>query len=356
MIDCINLVLSNRCQAACVWCPSTRGTNQKYDMPFELVERICQEVNSSSFPFKIDTIRLSENGEAILNRDFLKIARYIRKQLPNVRIDLMSNFLSFDQELSDVLVRERLVDAVTVNIDGHDKQSYEAVKRIDYDTVISNLKAFNDVHVHYQSDIDVLINAMPYYEYDHVVRSVFQTAPVNYVVPRIDAISKKADRESKPKDIIQTSTTMRYYLDDIPYSNFDLILQSISFLQNNPRVGVKHSRPGLWAERQSLVNGTAQSVMSKQHLSCPELERVIHEAYISPAGDWYPCCLDDNQDISLGNLYENSLVEIYDSEKRKTFIQMLIDKRFDEIGYPCNTVEACQTICFEGMSEYGLQV
>lgn len=346
-MDSINLVLSNRCQAACVWCPSTRGTKQKYDMPFELVERIVEEVTSESFPFEIKSVRLSENGEAILNRDFFKIARYIRKKLPNSRIDLMSNFLSLDKDKSAIIVKERLVDALTVNIDGHDKESYEAVKRVDYETVIQNLKDFNSLHVHHGSTIEVLVNAMPYYEYDQAVRWVLRTQPLNYIDHRSDKISKKIDRSTRAEDIIK-----RHYSDEVPYSNFNLVLKSLHFLHNNPYMRFKKSRPGLWAERQSIADGTAKPVMQKNELSCPELLRVMNEAFISPAGDWYPCCLDDNQDISLGNVYDSTILEIYNSEKRQTFIQMLVDKKFDEIGYPCNTVEACQTIVFNDVKDY----
>jgi len=30
-LTCINLCLSNRCNATCIWCPTSRGTKHNYD-------------------------------------------------------------------------------------------------------------------------------------------------------------------------------------------------------------------------------------------------------------------------------------------------------------------------------------
>lgn len=313
-MNCINLVLSNRCQAACVWCPATRGTSQKSDMQIDLVEKIFEEVASKDFPYQIDSIRLSENGEAIINPNFFEIARYIRQKMPHCRIDLLSNFLSMDKEKSQKIIDEKLIDAITVNIDGHDKASYESVKRINYEKVMQNLKDFNQLHVAANSTIDILINAMPAYEYDRTVKEVLKVPPVN--------------SNNQP----------------VPYSDPRLIIQSLDFMHTNPKARFNHSSSGLWSERKSILNGTAQQLIANKDLSCPQLTRVKHEAFISPKGDWYPCCLDDNQDISLGNLYQTSLLEIWNSKNRKEFIQKLELRQFDEIGYPCNTVFACQTV------------
>lgn len=312
-MECINLILSNRCQAACVWCPSTRGTSQKADMPFDLVKKIIDEASSPDFPYTIKSIRLSENGEAIINRQFFEIAEYIKSRMPHSRIDMLTNFLSLDSAKSKRIIEQGLIDALTVNIDGHDRASYESVKRINYNTVMQNLQDFNELHLAYDSTIELLVNAMPAWEYDHTVREVLKTKPLNS-------------------------------LQEVPYSDPQLIANSLAFLESNPKARFKHSSPGLWAERKQIANGTAQQPVPNSELDCPELKRLRTEIFISPRGDWYPCCQDDNQDIVLGNLKENSLVELWNSKRHTDMIAMLEQRRFDEIGYPCNTVMACQTV------------
>ena len=46
-LTCINLCLSNRCNATCIWCPTSRGTNHNYDMPWETVKKIVDELAAS---------------------------------------------------------------------------------------------------------------------------------------------------------------------------------------------------------------------------------------------------------------------------------------------------------------------
>ena len=91
-IECINLALSNRCNAKCIWCPTSRGTKHNFDMPFDTVKKIIDEVADPNFPYQIKMIHLSENGEALYNKDFLDIARYIKLKLPNTALNLLSNF------------------------------------------------------------------------------------------------------------------------------------------------------------------------------------------------------------------------------------------------------------------------
>ena len=78
-------------------------------------------------------------------------------------------------------------------------------------------------------------------------------------------------------------------------------------------------------------------------MDCPMFTRVQHEAYIAPNGDWYPCCLDDNNDIVLGNVKFQTVQEIYKSQRRLEFIEKLKNRQYEEIGYPCNTVACCQS-------------
>tara|TARA_S200000501_G_scaffold79168_1_gene70921 strand:- start:2616 stop:3695 length:1080 start_codon:yes stop_codon:yes gene_type:complete len=308
----INLCLSNRCNATCIWCPSTRGTNHNYDMPWITAKKIIDELADPNYPFETKMIHLSENGEAIYNPDFLKICRYIKEKLPNTAVNLLSNFGMMSSKLSKTLLQENLLSSIQVNIDGHDAESYTAVKGIPYESVISNVIHF----VNHMKDInpkfDFCINVMPAFEYAVTVASVFKRPP------------EQVDGE-------------------VPYSDFELVEKSLrNFLSDDIRI--RHSKSGLWAERRQVANGLAPRHPDTTILDCPMLERVEEEAFIAPNGDWYPCCLDDNQDIVLGNVNENTLLEIFNNDTRKKFIKLLKTRQWEEIGYPCNTVECCQII------------
>ena len=306
----INLSLSNRCNASCIWCPEERGTKHNFDMPWELAKKIIDELAEQ--PVHIQMIHLSENGEALYNPDFLKIVRYTKEKLPNTAINLLSNFGLMTEEIARALLSEKLLSSVQVNIDGHDSDSYKAVKGISYSSVIKHVKTFIALMEEFDPNFDFTINVMTAFEYAVTVSSFFGTAP---------------DRTKDP----------------IPYSSFELSEESLrKFAPENVRIS--RSKSGLWAERNLVKKGFKQQQFNESEISCPMLKRVQLEAFIAPNGDWYACCLDDNNDLVLGNVNETSLHNIFHSHTRLDFLEKLEARKFEEIGYPCNTVVCCQTI------------
>ncbi len=318
MLEHINFSLSNRCNAKCIWCPTSRGTKNNFDLPFDLVKKVVDEVSSPAFPYQIKMIHVSENGEALYNPDFLRILRYIRNKMPWVAVNLLSNFGLMTNRVSETLLKEGLLTSLQVNIDGHDEETYRAVKGISYKTVIKNVKFFIEMMEKYQPDFDFCINVMPASEYAVTVKTYFGENP---------------DRMPASK-VIPHST----------FSETERVLREFV----PPNVRIRRSKSGLWSERKLAQ---AQKDVDLSQYECPQLYRVQHEAYIAPNGDWYACCLDDNNDLVLGNVKEQTMLEIWDGEVRREFLDKLVNRRFNEIGYPCNTVLACQTITIKDYDE-----
>ena len=318
-IECINLALSNRCNAKCIWCPTSRGTKHNFDMPFDTVKKIIDEAADPNFPYQIKMIHLSENGEALYNKDFLDIARYIKLKLPNTALNLLSNFGLLKPSIAKILLQERLLSSIQMNVDGHDAKSYKAVKGISYAGVIKNLKRFLELRQQYDPNFDFTINVMPAFEYALSVNAFLQHKP--------DQMKKR-----------------------VPYSSFEDTVNSIKeFVPAN--VPIRHAKSGLWAERSLITSGRARINVDQSKLDCPLMSRVESEIFVAPNGDWYPCCYDDNNDIALGNVNESTLIEIHDSTTRKDFIRKLKARQYEEIGYPCNTVACCQSISIKNLKE-----
>jgi radical SAM protein with 4Fe4S-binding SPASM domain len=318
-IECINLALSNRCNAKCIWCPTSRGTKHNFDMPFDTVKKIIDEVADPNFPYQIKMIHLSENGEALYNKDFLDIARYIKLKLPNTALNLLSNFGLLKPSIAKILLQERLLSSIQMNVDGHDAKSYKAVKGISYAGVIKNLKRFLELRQQYDPNFDFTINVMPAFEYALSVNAFLQHKP--------DQMKKR-----------------------VPYSSFEDTVNSLKeFVPAN--VPIRHAKSGLWAERSLITSGRARINLDQSKLDCPLMSRVESEIFVAPNGDWYPCCYDDNNDIVLGNVNESTLIEIHNSNTRKDFIRKLKARQYEEIGYPCNTVACCQSISIKNLKD-----
>ena len=308
-IQHINLSLTNRCTANCVFCPVHRGERNQMDMSLELVHKILDEISSPTFPWRIGRISVGENGDAPLHKNFIDILRLIRQKMPSAKIYLATNFSQMKPELSKTLLDEGLLDVISVNIDGHDAASYTAQKKLKYDLVIKNLKSFVEQRKVSNQPVKMTVNYLTLREYHDGVMRVIGTMP------------KKLPAGS-----------------EIPYSNEEMIRESLSWLPED--IILDHPACFYWAERESLSLGYIDSE-NQVRLDCPNITRVIAEAWIAPNGDWYACCLDDNQELVWGNVMENTLVEIHNGPHRAEFLDDLVNRRWKKIGYPCSTVLCC---------------
>ena len=255
-------------------------------------------------------MELGENGEAFYNKDIFKILRYIREKLPAVNINMSNNFTMMSEEAATIILTEKLFDGIQVNIDGHNAETYTATKLVNYGVVIRNLKRFIEIRNTVYPEFKLSINVMPLFEYLMAVRRLFDADP--------HSISG-----------------------EVPYSSYEEIVESLKeFVPAN--VPIMHSSPGMWAERSLIRNGISK--IDQTPYSCPILWKVTNEAHIAPNGDWYACCLDDDNDLVWGNVATSTLVEVHESETRSTHIARLKARKFEEIGYPCNTVVCCQSV------------
>ena len=305
-IHSVNLSLSNRCTANCIFCPVTRGQKINMDMPIEIVSKILNEVSSPTFPWKVNNFYVGENGDALLNSEFLDILRLIRTKMPLATIILSSNFSQMKPEISNRILNENLLDEISVNIDGHNSDSYTAQKKLNYENVIINLKYFVNLRSKFENQVKLIVHVLTLKEYAKTVLSRLGKIPIKL---------KKCT--------------------EIPESSFALIEDG---LRKWMPLDIIIDHPGcfLWAERSYVPENLNQT-----HLICPRYDRIISESWIAPNGDWYACCLDDNQDIIFGNVMRTSLYEIHESIERFNFIYKITNRMYKQIGKPCNTIVCC---------------
>lgn len=70
---------------------------------------------------------------------------------------------------------------------------------------------------------------------------------------------------------------------------------------------------------------------------CPKFDWVLNHMMISPLGSAYVCCADFMQSSSLGNLFRQSIAEIWGGPIRKEFIRSLFELRFERTFAVCRT-------------------
>ena len=275
-------------------------------MSLQLVAKLIDEITSSKFPWEVKTIQVGENGDALFHPQLLLILRLIKEKAPSIKVNLATNMINMNMGLSKAILKEGLLSSLQLNIDGHDKETYEAQKKLSYKKVMENLKTFMRMRSEINPNFSIGINVLTLSQYyDHTMKR-FGQPPL------------------RSPDLV-------------PFSNYKKVYDSLREKEwISSDVHIRKSPTFFWAEREMDIQFPDLS-----SYQCPQLPRIENEAFISPRGHWYACCLDANQDLVLGNIWKQTLIEIYESKERKNFIQNLKDKKFENIGYPCDRVPFC---------------
>lgn len=307
MLKNICLSLSTLCQANCVYCPQNRGANLKVkNMPIKLVKKICDEAAH----LNIKWMQLSENGDALMNPNFIKILRLLKEKLPGAKKMLYTNFSLLHKNKAEIILREELIDAISCSIDSVDKDTFNKINDLNFENVMKNLKDFISSRDELHSPVGVLVRALTLYSYVHSIKDGLGFYPSN------------------------TPQAIPLHDEDV-----DIKVEMEKFLDLN-KDGITNSFIFGWNERWRFANlkGYTTPVI------CPMLARNETDAFIAPDGSWYSCCLDHKCEIVFGNVNKESLHSIFNSRKRLDFLDKLRNQKYFEIGGACKTVICCLNV------------
>lgn len=310
MINAVNLSITNLCTSDCVYCPKDRGDccgvpTMSIETFDALMANLVQASDGLGDPIK--TFRLGENGDLFINKNAIYFFRTIRSRFPKATIELYNHFRILTPSITDILLDEKLIDAVFMNIDGLG-HSFESTKKTSFPVTMDNFLYFinkrNSLNLH----IPMSIRTLTLTQYTDVVYSQYGVLPAQVTPP----VPKETD------GFQSVSSACRQLL----------------------RKGdsLKRSWPILWAEREMLKNVH----VNENKYSCPMLARIKSEIFVSPEGKCYLCCLDSRQELLIGDLTTTKLENILSSPQRLLYIKDLGNRRFSKTGGPCRTIHCCQ--------------
>uniref|UniRef100_A0A6M3KZ69 Putative radical SAM superfamily protein n=1 Tax=viral metagenome TaxID=1070528 RepID=A0A6M3KZ69_9ZZZZ len=302
----INWSLVSACNANCVFCPRHETVAKKVFMDIELVEKLLKEINDKDFRAKheLSMITVGENGESTLHPQFIEILRLLKTT--GLTISLYTNFSKLDNSMANAIISEELVNSIHTNVDGPDPYTYRTIKQLNLETVLDNIQYF--LKKRKDKDINFHLHAVTAWNYSSAVIKHF----VQWPHKLSDDVVSSIDDGYRIKE--QWQPLLRENGDSIA---IDDVL--------------------MWAERDHTPYRPGAYL-------CPRIECVQHSAYIAPNGDWYACCFDVKNVLVLGNLYEESIDDIDGGLVKAGLVELLSEGNFQEIGYPCNRVDACQVV------------
>lgn len=266
---------TNLCNFRCVYCAHSSGLKQfeaQYglkpeSMSLQTFKRAIDQLKE--FPQKLKVINLSGQGEPLLNRDIVEMIRYAKQAQVTERIEIISNASLLTHEFSEQLIQAGL-DCIRISLQGMTSQKYKEV-------------------CGYSLDIDKLFNEIGYF---------YQIKKQCDVFVKIMDISLEDGEEEKFYHVFENKSDRMYVEKCKPV--YDGVELTKGIEVETDRYGRRH----------------------KPRMVCP---LPFYMLGILPDGTVSPCETIYIPE-KLGNIWDKSLLDIWNGEDLKRFQQMQMDK------------------------------
>ena len=140
----IEIEMTSRCNKRCLICEHTYFKEPNIDLSFDDFKYLTDQ-------FDLKWVNLTGEGDAFLNKDYLKMIGYLKNR--GTSVYLVDSFDLINKNVSNELVKMG-VDGIYISMDGATRETYESIKvGCKYDRVINNIKSMLDVKKAYKSPI-----------------------------------------------------------------------------------------------------------------------------------------------------------------------------------------------------------
>ncbi len=310
--------LTSRCNERCIHCyiPNEKK-NHGFDMPKQKVFDILDEYAADGGI----QVTLS-GGEVLMHKDIIEILRYCRKK--DLRISVLTNLIALKDEMVDVLKEVNIsflqVSLYSMDASIHDfittvKGSYEKTK-----AAIEKLVA-NDIPVQISCPV-MKANRKGYKDVLKYAQSLRIKAQTDYIMMAQSDLNTQnlanrislEETEELLRDIIEYDIDYIEEMEEIsPYSEF-----------------IRRSR--------------------EEYLHMPVCGVGMDAACITANGDVYPCA--GWQDMVLGNVYKQSLKEIWTNSEKVKELRQITNASFPKC-VDCEARDYCAMCMVRNYNESG---
>ena len=263
----------NACNFKCKFCAIQTNEIKKFKkqvMSWELYKKAIDDIAEFDEPLKM--LRLAANGEPLINKELPRMIAYAKERHVSEHIEIITNASLLNKELSDALIEAGL-DRIRISIEAIDAKGYEAMcgAKIDWDKFISNIEYFYKN----RKQCEVYIKT-------------------------VDAAVKTKDDE------------------DAFYKQFENICDKISIEHVIPIwTGYEKIYDDFDIEKQEGLHGHKV----KQVNICPF---PFYSFVINPDGEVTVCCNDWRRGISMGNIQNEAVYDIWRGKEYRSFLKGMI--------------------------------
>jgi radical SAM protein with 4Fe4S-binding SPASM domain len=287
----IDIELTNACNFKCLMCPTGTGLSKRKKgfMTDDIFFLILDQISEYKTP-----IRFIGWGEPLLHPKLIDYLKECKNRKLLTHLNTNGYFISDD--VIDEFIRIP-IDSIKFSFQGTDRKSYHEMRNIDFfDKLIQRIKRFHELRGGREKPFLHAATTLTYENKESV--QTFRAALSAYV------------------DLLTIGNTALDYID---INHVEL---------------PKNDKERLWylMQRESI---------DKHHPHCPEVYNVLA---INWDGSVSACCADYDNKMSVGNLREKSLLEIWQSKKMNNYRKLLSEFKHE-------TLEVCRN-CYDAM---GLQ-
>lgn len=281
------------CNKKCIICEHTYWKEKSETVTFERFKKIVDQ-----FP-GLKWINVTGEGSGFLNKDFLKIIRYLRSR--HVSVNFVDELDLLDEKMARELIKVGM-NCIWVSMDGATKETYEKIKvGCDFEKTLNNIRRLLELKKEMESPFPTIcfryvVNKLNVYEMPKFVELVHSLGDLG------DGSKVEFVNLLKFKEV------EHFYLPEIPEEIIN------AAMEKGKELGIR---------------------VAFSHISESKLPPMKHcaawaEPYIMIGGYVLPCCavlMSNKREFlrqhSFGNLLQKPFKEIWDSERYKKFRQLV---------------------------------
>lgn len=282
----LNLEFSSSCNLRCKFCALDHLKPKSY-MTVEVLDSVFDNLINDDRFHKVKTINLYNGGETLMHPKRLELFKRIKYyqilfkavDRPFPKIVLLTNGMLLRENLAEELLKLKVLDEVGFSLDGGSPEAFE----------------------------DLRVNAK------------WEKFQEN--VNRFISLKKELHPDCKTFgiSIVENPNPLN---DSWMHPEFRAVTQLLD--------SVEYRRLHDW--------GGQVDIGKKQEVNKKGCDLLMKQMVVLPNGDVGVCCNDLNAEGVVGNITQNSLYEIYHSQERLRYVQLLHEGRKDELDLCKNCV------------------
>ncbi|MDI6704281.1 MAG: radical SAM protein [bacterium] len=320
----LEIEVTNDCNLKCIMCPRTSEMSREINyMDFELFKKIVDETDVLSIHF-------SGLGEPLLHPQIKEMFTYAKEK--GLEVGLWTNGIELTEDLSKEILERGFLDYIIFGLDADTKETYTKVKGVDvFDKAIENITRFLRLKKEKVEEIEE-----NKYGWLNIIKPIVgvQILKMKENDAEIEKFMNKWDYMNKIKKMINYRNRFQELSMIKNEGERSLSLQKLykelyNTFYTKAELPVEHAIIGHFnnccgqIEDRSVVN-----VTPLKRFVCKQLQSGVSVLW---NGDVVLCRQDFDGKYPLGNLKEQSLDEILESQKLKVIWQAHKDKEYGKL-------------------------